>query len=111
MKRRETRNPVAHGRSKTQSYVLLAARSGKLFDGGKDLLFVDSPDRFHVVHTFGRRQVKECEKAGWLLRIPHPNGWEKIMTTCAGDAELARPLQLRKPVLNAYANVHREALR
>ena len=111
MKRRETRDPIAHGRSKTQSYVLLAARSGKLFDGGKDLLFVERPGTFHVVRTFGRRQLKECEKAGWLLRIPHPSGWEKIMTTPAGDAELARPLQLRKAVPNAYADQHRESLR
>ncbi len=111
MKRREPRDPIAHGRSKTQSYVLLAARSGKLFDGGKELFFLESPNRFHVVRTFGRRQVKECEQAGWLLRVPHPNGWDKLMTTPAGDGELARPLRLRKPSSNGYADLHWDNLR
>ena len=37
------------------------------------------------------------EERGGLVRSPRPDGSTRLMTTPAGDDEMARPLQLRRP--------------
>lgn len=109
MSRGQRRTPEM-GRTKTQSYCLLAARSGKLYENGQGVLVLrQAAERVLPVRTFSRSVVKQCEKAGWLVRIPN-HGWERIMTTPAGDRELERPLRLR-PFASAWQDQQREALR
>ncbi|MBN9458506.1 MAG: hypothetical protein J0I54_17890 [Bosea sp.] len=109
MSRGQRRTPEM-GRTKTQSYCLLAARSGKLYENDRrELVMAQAHGKFLPVRTFGKPIVKECEKAGWIVRIPN-HGWERIMTTPAGDRELERPLRLR-PFADAWQDQQREALR
>lgn len=83
-------------KSKTEHLCLLAAAKGHLVLKTRgDLVMMTSPDKFRVVRIFGKGTVSMCEKRGWLLRVSRPDG-ERIMTTPAGDAELAKPLMLRR---------------
>lgn len=101
----------AFGRTKVQSYCLLAARSGKLYENElRVLVMSQGHGKFLPVRSFGKPTVKQCEKAGWITRIPN-HGWERILTTPAGDAELARPLRLRRPSASGWQDGQREALR
>lgn len=97
------------GRTKTQALVLVSARSGKLFlkDG---TLVIRNDGRATPVRLFGRAAVNQCDRAGWLCHIPQPDGSLRILTSPAGDAELARPLRLRKPA-SSWSDERREALR
>ncbi|MCT4496040.1 hypothetical protein [Bosea minatitlanensis] len=98
------------GRTKTQSYCLVAARSGKLYVNNQGTLVMrQASERVLPVRTFSKGIVKQCEKAGWITRIPN-HGWERIMTTPAGDRELEKPLRLM-PFSNSWQDAQREALR
>lgn len=111
MRARPTRRTPEMGRSKTQSYCLVAAKSGKLYENDRrELVMAQGNGKFLPVRTFGKPIVKQCEKAGWITRIPN-NGWERIMTTPSGDRELERPLRLKLRSPSAYEDARREALR
>jgi hypothetical protein len=88
-----------HGRTKTQSLVLLAAQSGKLFKQARpyELVMRQPQGHFVPVRTFGKQAVKECEKAGWIAYHDQGDGSFRIMTTPAGDRALLEPLRRVTP--------------
>ena len=99
MSKRFRRTP-AHGRTKGQHLVLVAAQQGKLFRQGRpyELVFRNFKGQFQPVRTFTLRNVGECEKAGWVALHDQGDGRTfRVMTTPAGDHELLRPLRLVTP--------------
>lgn len=105
---------AAHGRTKTQSLVLLAAQSGKLFKLAKpyELIFRQPQGHFVPVRAFGKRAVKDCEKAGWIAYHDQGDGRFRIMTTPAGDRALLEPMRRVTPQgYRLHADWRREALR
>lgn len=109
-----TRRTAAHGRTKTQSLVLLGAQSGKLFKQAKpyELIFRQPQGHFVPVRTFGKQAVKECEKAGWIAYHDQGDGRFRIMTTPAGDRVLLEPMRRVTPQGNRLlADWRQEATR
>lgn len=97
------------GRTKTQALALVSARSGKLFQVSGQLV-IRNEGRATPVRLFSKVAIDQCDRAGWLCFIPQSDGSLRILTSPAGDAELARPLRLRKPA-SSWSDERREALR
>lgn len=101
---------AGEGPSRTQRLALVAARSGKLFETKDGLRLREASHRTLPVRMFGLGTVKQCIKLGWAQRMDQGDGSWRIMTTIAGDAALAKPMRLVKP-LGLAGDWRREQLR
>ncbi len=97
------------GPSRTQRLALVAAKSGKLFET-RDGLRLREQSRNLPVRMFGLGTVKQCIKLGWAQCMDQGDGTFRVMTTIAGDAALAKPMRLVKP-LGLAGDYKREQLR
>ena len=101
--------------TRSQRYCLASARTGKLFRQAPPMrLVLQQPTgKYLPVKMFDMVAVKSCERAGWTTELDQGDGRYRIITTPAGDAVLAKLLQLARaaPGGRLEAAYRQEAMR
>lgn len=84
--------------TRSQRYCLANARTGKLFRQAPPyrLVLLQPSGKYLPVKMFDMVAVKACERAGWTAELDQGDGRYRIITTPAGDAVLAKLLQLAR---------------